>query len=117
MYNLTENQKNVLRWLVQQVRDGKLSEEFSVFWDYSGSTIPEYKRAIDDTMPDITEGIISALASSNLLFFTPELSGFNQREIGRRCTLLGKAYEAVDSNFSAPDTSFITQLTPLADVN
>ncbi len=101
---------------MQQVRDGKLSEEFSVFWDYSGSTIPEYKRAIDDTMPDITEGIISALASSNLLFFTPELSGFNQREIGRRCTLLGKAYEAVDSNFSAPDTSFITQLTPLADV-
>jgi hypothetical protein len=31
-------------------------------------------------------------------------------------TLLGAAYDAVDCNFAAPDTSFLTQLTPLADV-
>lgn len=117
MYNLTENQKNVLRWLVEQVRAGKLSEEFSVFWDRWGSTIAEYKRATNDTMPEITSGVIAALATNNLLFFTLELSSHDQREIGRRCTLLGKAYEAVDPNFNAPNTSFVTQLTPLADIS
>ena len=30
--------------------------------------------------------------------------------------MLGKAYEAVDSDFSAPDVSFVKHLTPLADV-
>ncbi len=35
---------------------------------------------------------------------------------GQRCTLTGKAYEAVDNNFSAPDTSFVKHLTPLADI-
>ena len=31
--------------------------------------------------------------------------------------MTGKAYEAVDSNFGAPDTSFTKYLTPLADVS
>jgi hypothetical protein len=30
---------------------------------------------------------------------------------------MGKAFVAVDSDFDAPDTSFVTQLTPLADVS
>ena len=34
----------------------------------------------------------------------------------RHCTLTGKAYEAVDSNFAAPDTCFGRHRTPLADI-
>jgi len=32
------------------------------------------------------------------------------------CSLTGEAYHAVDSNLAAPDTAFLTQLTPLADL-
>jgi len=34
----------------------------------------------------------------------------------RHCTLTGKAYEAVDSNFAAPDRCFGRHRTPLADI-
>jgi hypothetical protein len=30
MYNLTNNQKNLAKWLVKNVRDGSLDEEFSL---------------------------------------------------------------------------------------
>ena len=43
-------------------------------------------------------------------------SGSRQHERNRRCILLGKAYKAVDSDFSASDISFVTHLTPLTDV-
>jgi hypothetical protein len=39
-----------------------------------------------------------------------------QRERSRWCTLMASAFEAVDSDFDAPDTSFVKQLTPLADI-
>jgi hypothetical protein len=46
----------------------------------------------------------------------PSQSGFSQYEQARRVTLLGQAFEAVDTDFDAPDTSFVKHLTPLADV-
>jgi hypothetical protein len=47
---------------------------------------------------------------------TPVTGGAIDVEEVRHCTLTGKAYEAVDSNFAAPDTSFVRHLTPLADI-
>lgn len=41
----------------------------------------------------------------------------NQHESRRRCTLTGRAYEAVDTDFNAPDISFIKYLTPLGDLD
>jgi hypothetical protein len=31
-YNLTDGQKDLVRWMVQEVRAGKLPEEFWVHW-------------------------------------------------------------------------------------
>ena len=36
MYNLTDSQKDLLRWMVREIREGNMPEEFYVFWDIGG---------------------------------------------------------------------------------
>lgn len=119
MYNLTDTQKTLAKWLVKSVRDGKLGEEFTIYWINSfeqsspqagflnyGGTDEEVQKV------DVTQGSLDALVANNLIL--------RQVNFGRpeswRCTLTGKAYESVDTDFNAPDTSFLKYLTPLADV-
>jgi hypothetical protein len=125
-YNLTDDQKELARWLVQQVREENLPEEFHVVWMPNGGEISRF----EGDQPTITKGTLDALAANDLLACAPNYktettqSGSKvrpkitsrEREINRRCTLTGKIYEAVDSDFAAPDTSFVTHLTPLADI-
>jgi hypothetical protein len=119
---LTNSQKDLLRWLVRQIREEKLSEEFSIIWLNEKCSISEYKGDIEDNAPGITKGALDTLAAADLILCeiryraTNSYGGHGQDERGRRCTLLNKAYEAIDSNFNIPDTSFIKQLTPLADI-
>ena len=115
-YNLTEQQKDVVRWLVAQVRDGNLTEEFAVYWTFSGADIMGLKDG--DPPVSISRGILDALVAAEMLICVPERMPMasDQTEVGRRCVLRGKAYEAVDSDFASPDTSFVTHLAPLADV-
>lgn len=107
-YNLTEHQKDLLRWLVQQVRDEKLPEEFYVVWLMGKGAISEFRGE----HPEITKGSLDALASANLILCTPNYktttsttgktrpkTTYREAEINRRCTLTGSVYEAVDSNF------------------
>ncbi len=110
-YNLTEGQKNLVRWMVQEVRAGKLPEEFWVYWvaETPEGMLVEY----EEEYPSVTQGALDALAASDLILSQPH---FRQHgESSRKCTLMGNAFAAVDSDFDAPDTSFVTQLTPLAD--
>ncbi|MGI9174298.1 MAG: TIGR02391 family protein [Rhodothermales bacterium] len=101
MYNLTDKQKDLLRWLVEHVKD----EEFYVHWS-EGKVAKMFGVNTEDP-PEITKGALDVFAGSKLI----------QADLASgRYTLLGKAYEAVDSGFSAPDTSFVRHLTPLADV-
>ncbi len=93
-YNLTETHKDVLRWLVQEVRAGRLHEEFLIAWTRSGPVILNYK----DELPDIGRGSIEALAMAGLLIARPE-----GRWRDLHCTLLGQAFDAVDSNFQMPE--------------
>lgn len=123
MYNLTTNQKDLLRWLVQQVRDKKLLEEFTITWiTHEKAQIADYKGEANVDIPNLTKGALDALATSGLILCeiryraTNSHGGYSQEERSRRCTLLGSAYEAVDTDFSAPDTSFVKHLTPLADI-
>ena len=60
----------------------------------------------------VTQGALDALATNSLLLVRERSDAFNTRN----CTLTGEAYKAVDTNFDAPDTSFMQHLTPLADV-
>lgn len=124
-YNLTDNQQPLARWIVQQIRAGELSEEFYVMWLRSEGEITGFSGE----HPAITKGLLDALSAAELIICTPNYrtttstSGkarpratSRETEIGRRCVVTATAYKAVESNFSAPDTSFVTQLTPLADV-
>lgn len=127
MYNLTDQQKALARWLVQKNREGKLNEDFNIFWfnDPTGPMEPQAGftdfQGADEELSEIniTQGALDALASDELIRcnINYKVTTSGQREIDRRCTLTAKAYDAVDTDFSAPDTSFLTHLTPLADVS
>jgi uncharacterized protein (TIGR02391 family) len=108
MYNLTPSQKGLLRWIVNEVRKNLLSEQFTIVWTHGGTEIVDYSSPVPPELN--TDGCLKALEASHLLI--------NEKiQHGIKCTLRGKAYEAVDSNFDAPDTSFIKHLTPLADIS
>jgi hypothetical protein len=112
-YNLTEGQKDLFRSLVREVRADNLSEEFSVLW-VAESPVGMIVEHEGDDAPQVTKGALDALTYSELIRSKPYCQGHG--ESGRECTLTGNAYTAVDSHFDAPDTSFVTQLTPLADI-
>jgi hypothetical protein len=127
MYNLTNNQKTLAKWLVQEFREGRLPEDFNILWIESMGSTNDFVIQTDtarysgtDGIPDITKGALDALAANELILCNitqaSRKSG-NLYESSRRCTLTGKIYEAIDTDFSAPDTSFIKYLTPLADIN
>lgn len=114
-YNLTDKQKDFVKWMVQQVRDDNLSEEFVVVWLSGGAVIQGYKG----DLPEITEGLLDTLVDADMLHCRPSYRSSRSRrtyESSRICVLKQRAYDAVDSNFEAPDTSFVTHLTPLADI-
>ena len=134
MYNLTSTQKELLRLIVKRVRAKEMSEEFTVSWGRDGvgklhdatSYLPDtvlpptlFPPVASHRAPEFTKGAIDALAADQLLHVRTEtgtVSMVGEVEEVRHCTLTGKAYEAVDSNFAAPDTSFVRHLTPLADI-
>ena len=95
-YNLTDGQKDLLRELVQEVRAGNLPEEFWVHWvnDIQTGIFAEYEG---EHPPPVTQGALDALAASDLILSEPHYGQY--QESSRRCTLLGNAYTAVDSEF------------------
>lgn len=99
MYNLTSSQKDLLLRLVQGVLAGDISQEFVIHKSQGEDFIKSQENI------EITQLAKKALVDNGLL-----------QCVGLRCTLTGKAYEAVDNNFNAPDTSFVRHLTPLADI-
>lgn len=106
-YNLTEPKKDLITRLVDAVRKRELPEEFLV----SHSKVEGW-QILDSRLsdpPNITQGALEALEDA-------ELIKIHQQKHSLRVVLKGKAFEAVDSNFAAPDTSFVQHLTPLADV-
>lgn len=105
-YNLTDNQKALIRFLVEQVRNNTLEEELTVSWTMQGSDIIGY----DGTPPQFQKGALSILESNGLIDIIP------QSQYTWTITLTGAAYEAVDSDFAEADLSFLTFLSPLSDI-
>lgn len=104
-YDLTEPQKDLISRLVEAVRKGELPEEFLVAWSKDGAHLLNYRPP---DPPELTRGAVESLEEEGLI-------KTSQQKNSIRIVLKGKAFEAVDSNFDAPDTSYLTQLTPLAD--
>jgi hypothetical protein len=106
---LTENQKNLLRWIVKEVRAGNLKED-SIWYittltdcgwvDYKGS----------DSWPPVTFSTFDILEKYDYVIWQQK----SQNQY--KGALTGKAYEAVDSNFDEPDRSAIRHLIPLTEV-
>lgn len=125
-YNLTQKQKDVLTWLVEQVRNNRLKEEFYIAWDvsgdayipgYSNNFILEFETNSNGKISEITRPVIDALIKEQLILLTITKSPKDEnKEINRTYSITGKGYEAVESNFDAPDTSFLRHLTPLGDI-
>lgn len=108
-YKLTESQKDIVRWLVQQVGDSNLAEEFSVYWEVGGCGILGF-RGKDH--PDITPGMLDALAAAEMIICTPDYGNpvwGQTSEVGRRCVLTGNAREAVDSDFKMSEMLWLTK--------
>jgi hypothetical protein len=115
MYNLTPSQKALLCRLVEKVRKKQMPEEFVLQWGIGqGAVLVDEDTGSFRPMPDVTKGALRALAADDLLHIDRE-PGDKWGDIFN-CTLTGKAYEAIDLNFAAPDTSFVRHLTPLADI-
>ncbi len=113
MYNLTPNQKALLCSIVEKVRAKQMPEEFKFIWGAEGGFLHYQGASAFYPAPDVTEGALDVLAANDLLHIRTKPDD----KFGTRyCTLTGKAYEAVDSNFAAPDVSFVRHLTPLADI-
>jgi hypothetical protein len=68
-YNLTESQKDIVRWMVRENRAGKLPEEFWVYWvsDTPEGMFGEY----EEEPPSVTQGTLDALAASDLILNEP----------------------------------------------
>ena len=89
-----------------------MPEEFSFVWGLNGTFLHHEGLQNFLEVDGITHGALDALAANGLLHVrtSPDVRGMKE------CTLTGNAYEAVDTNFDAPDTSFVRHLSPLADV-
>jgi hypothetical protein len=94
MYNLTVNQREIIQWIVQNVREGNLDEEFT-FIRYGADIVflERGARNVSRPVPNLSSGALRALMESGLMLVDERGKG------NIHCTLLGKAYEAVDSNF------------------
>ena len=128
MYNLTDSQKDLLRWLVGEIRDGRMPEEFYVFWDIDGDAHFHWNGSEGfRECQRITRAKLDALEAEHLIRCQIEYSvshstfGSSVREDrheqNRTVSITAEGYKAVDTDFDAPDTSFVRHLTPLADVS
>ena len=89
--NLTENQKSLLRWIVQEVRAGRLDkEEIWIVWTFDGTGILGY----EGNVPEIKTITLDAIQENG--YITCDSS----RNYQYKCALTSRAYELVDSNFN-----------------
>jgi|SRR6267378_8002653 len=105
-YNLTETQKKLARFLVEQVQAGNLPESFNVEdIGFGGSGelflsdtkfIPTGMGTTGKLRVKATFGAFDALAAANMIF---QDSNSDRR---RLCTLTGLIYTAVANNFAEP---------------
>lgn len=107
MYNLTEEQKESLRWIVRKIRDGELDDVFDCVFLINGKFARFQGKGADITEDvPITEGILQAFKAAEIIFVD------RREKTVLHCGLLGdKAYKAVDSNFEEANSVRVTSLS------
>jgi hypothetical protein len=122
MYNLNDSQKKFVKWLVQNIREKKLDEEFHIQWSFTlfDELIPvclSNYRGTEQELQNIgiSKGCINALAVHKLLLYQVIQSAQdgsynhinNEIKLPRpeiwNCTLTSDIYKAVDNDFENSD--------------
>lgn len=108
-YNLTEKQKELCRWIVKAIRDGEIGETFHAYGGQGRIRILKSKGRLLENQPDGSYSMVRCLAEENFLSLLGDIKQFG-------CTVKGKIYDAVDSNFaeeeSSPPVSALAQPHP-----
>jgi hypothetical protein len=102
MYNLTDDQKELAKWLFQNVRDGNLDKEFTIVWFNGFESKVEIRNYRGN--PNLNN---LNLAQSNFKDLSSEgLISFEQTEAAPYltwvCNLRGNIYSAVENDFKNP---------------
>lgn len=108
MYNLSENQKEALRWIVQKIYEQQLGEEFECVFllDEKVARFKGLGEEITEDIP-ITKSVLKALNASELLLIE------QKEKFLWSCVLLNNAYSAVGSNFeeiSSPSATYLSMM-------
>lgn len=109
--NLNDSQKSLLRWMVNEAWKGQLDEnEIWFVWTSDGTDVMGY----DGTVPEVKRISLDALENEGFLICQRDRHWY-------KCSLLAKAYEAVESNFKTNETirdnSFTDYLKGLNDID
>ena len=112
-YNLTEKQKQFLRDIVGSIREGVLTEELWLISNLKKISLfsPQTKKGWNYSSSE------SPKSNLDVLFHEGFVICKKDEQSESRYIVTQKAYEAVDSNFKEPDTSFLKHITPLADIS
>jgi len=105
---LTENQKKLLRWLVDKINEKYLDEEFIVTWTETGKGfyISDSKGKKKEQPEKLTKALLDILEKEGLIYAIPQYRTSRDKveiEDRRDCTITQKAYDLVGSNFQSPD--------------
>jgi len=106
-YNLTDGQKGLLRWLVEEVRANHLQESFSIS-HLNGEDGLIGGGGIDQTrlFSELVPGHVEALRLAGLMYVsTREKKSGTIIVHYRDYALTGNSYKAVDSNYADPGAS------------
>ena len=95
---LTENQKNLLRWIVKEVRAGNLKED-SIWYIRTLTDYGWFDYKGSDSWPPVTFATFDILEEYGYIKWQQK----SQNQY--KGALRGEAYEAVDSNFAEPAIS------------
>lgn len=111
--DLTDDQKELIRWFAHEIGIGRLAKEFYVVWTFESDGTLSKTDFTGDNHPPITKPALDALEKAGLLICTLSMRRtistatkyrkpkYRQRETHRRCALTRNAYEAVVSNFDS----------------
>ena len=115
--NSTDSQKAVISWIVNEIRKGYLAEEFMIAWHMGGFDIVGYKGK--ENIPEITRGGLDAFDRAGLVLSLPNFRYFSGSDIetSRNCTVLERAFLAVDNAFNLPEPTQGNQYSIGAVIN
>ncbi len=112
-YNLTEQQKQLLKNIIASIKEGTFGEELRLISSMKKVSLssPQTKKGWNYSYSESPKSNLDVLVHEQLIICT------RNDPSESRYVVTQKAYEAVDSNFNEPDTSFLKHITPLTDVS